>query len=201
MAIAISSNNIKLLCFAFLLRRWNQTLLIRLKIAPPWLQFIMECPHSLSRDIRIKSLIDALAHLSNLIMRESSRVDRALSIDWCEWIRAIRAQSVGLTIKVYCEVSFKIWLWTVDPLAAIWNTSIIEASKPECTSVCGQRPFSDPNLVLVLGHLLHVLFVSLAYLLYASVVLNRVPCPVEMIVDYYVVRVIICEQVIPGRRI
>lgn len=165
------------------------------KIVPANLELISERPEEVAIDVGIPLLVNALANFSDLFVRELRRVKGALTI-----LGDIRISSVGsllpdVSVHIDSDISSEVGLGTVNPLATTRVTSIIEVTKPEGAVVSCERPFTDPDFILMLANHLGVLLVSGADT--GDIVVVRVPCSIVVIINYDIVDVIISKEIVP----
>ena len=95
----------------------DEALVVGKSVAPAGLKFVLERPHGLSLNVGVEGLVDALADLTDLSLREAGAVDRALAVHSDIWVSTERSLHVGITVKVNGKVSLEVRLGAVYPLA------------------------------------------------------------------------------------
>lgn len=170
-----------------------------LDVRPAGLELISEIPEEVTLHVLGETGHGALAEGTNLLIRPESRVLRALSFLNCAILRHHSEGSIHFNSAVRDvngSLSWEIRLRAVDPLALVLGVGvcIVEAAEPCGAHVSGERPFTDPDVVLYVVSVVKAVVVSLA----VGVELFLVPPSlVEVGIKDDIFMVVVVEEIIP----
>jgi len=171
-------------------------------VFPSWFELVAHGPHEVTLDVAVEDVHDALAEAHDLVagvefgvhgagaVLDSGLVEGKTSL-------SIWAQSVSSTVEIGA-VLLEVSVWALNTLAGLagWGVGIVKASEPEGANVGGERPLTNPDVVLEVLGVADVGTVFVTVL--TDVTVDSTPGEVLMSVHDNVLVVIVSEEIVPG---
>ena len=177
----------------------NPALVVGPLVGPLGLELVLPGPHEVSLDVLVEDVQHAVTEGLNLVVGVTSGVSGALAAtDGGEVVGAEGTERAGLgAVEVDVVGLGHVGVGAVNPFAriAVGGVVVVETSQPEGADIGGERPLSNPHVVLDLLGSGHEGTIAVAVL--SDVGLPSPPGEVLMSVHDNVLVVVILEEIVP----